>query len=58
MDSIKGAYPQVGQPRQRGALSGLGGGLLGGLIGGTIIQEVLGGLGDDGGWGDGGGDWG
>ncbi len=59
LESMTGAYPQVGQRRQGGALAGAAGGFLGGLIGGSIIQEILGGSGfgggDDGG-GFGGGD--
>lgn len=72
LESMTRAYPQVGQPRQGGALAGAAGGFLGGLVGGAIIQEILGGgdlggfgVGDDSGFGgfgddDGGGlgDWG
>lgn len=61
LETMTRAYPQVGQPRQGGALASAAGGFLGGLVGGAIIQEILGGsgFGDDGGFGGfGGGDFG
>lgn len=62
LESMTRAYPQVGQPRQGGALASAAGGFLGGLVGGAIIQEILGGSGFGGDGGDfgvfGGGDFG
>lgn len=62
LETMTRAYPQVGQPRQGGALASAAGGFLGGLVGGAIIQEILGGSGFGGDGGDfgvfGGGDFG
>ncbi len=55
LETMIKSYPQVGQRRRGGVMSGMGGGLLGGLLGGVVAGEIFGG---DGGGGFGGGGFG